>query len=735
MTYFRGLWRLSTSYFLITIRSRMALFWNLVFPIFFLLVFGFILGGNDPDRVTFILPGLLTITVISGTFFGVSLLMVTLRENGIYRRFRVTPVSGLVVVLAHAFIAFFTLSLSVTVQVIFALFIFKINFSASVLLPFITICAAGFFGFIPLGLLIGSVAKDMKSAPAISNLIFFPMMFLSGAAFPFFMLPGWIQDLAKFLPATYLVDSLQGVLVRLETPGDLLQPITILVVTGIVAFGLNGYLFRWESTQPLRPKKVALSLGALAIIYLTAAFTIPAFKMATLSGNSKKEAEQMTVRVLKGMTILDGLGGRIENGRIVLNGDKIMSVGTISDAMQDPDSALVEDLSGTYLIPGLIESHMHLGGSPGSSTTAEEFQASRQIHALQAYLGLGITSILSLTDNHHDLKALRAAISKGKMRAPGIFYSGPSITAPGGHPASLFQKVPMLAETLTRQISTAAEAESAIGELADLGVDIVKLVLEDGTSFMPVPRLTEPAFRAAVKAAHKAGLITTAHVNSDKNARLAIDAGIDGLDHIPTDLSAETCKLLKAAGISITPTLAITYGQSRFAAGDSTIAAYARPWIEPYILESLTGPESWITQNRQNPFFVQAMKRRFQQSIEATRLAISHGVQIIAGSDAGNAATFHGPGLITELELLIEEAGLSHSDALMAATSRAADRLNQKTIGRVAEGCQANFVILGDDPLKNSKAYRNIKGVYLSGNPVAREKLLTTSPGIWQPAQ
>ena len=133
------------------------------------------------------------------------------------------------------------------------------------------VLAFGVWAFVPLGLIMGSAAKDMRSAPAIGNLIFFPMIFLSGAALPTQMLPGWLQVFGRMLPTTYLVQALDGVMVQQQGLMEQAAPLAVLLVSGFVSFGFNSLLFRWESTQPLGAKRVGAAIGGLTILYLIAA--------------------------------------------------------------------------------------------------------------------------------------------------------------------------------------------------------------------------------------------------------------------------------------------------------------------------------------------------------------------------------------------------------------------------------------------------------------------------------
>jgi imidazolonepropionase-like amidohydrolase len=108
------------------------------------------------------------------------------------------------------------------------------------------------------------------------------------------------------------------------------------------------------------------------------------------------------------------------------------------------------------------------------------------------------------------------------------------------------------------------------------------------------------------------------------------------------------------------------------------------------------------------------MARALEGSFKQVRSALRAGVTVLPGSDAGNPATFHGISLIRELELLAQ-AGMPLADVLRAATSRAADRLGQPSLGRIAAGAVADIVVLDADPTENVSAYRRVASVYLGG--------------------
>src|SRR5438045_9335489 len=105
MSRLRGLGALSWAYLLESSRSKSAVFWNLVFPLFTLIGFSYIFGAGEPVPVSRVVPGIMTINLLAAAFFGVSTHMVLLREKEFYRRLWVTPVTALTVVLAPSITA------------------------------------------------------------------------------------------------------------------------------------------------------------------------------------------------------------------------------------------------------------------------------------------------------------------------------------------------------------------------------------------------------------------------------------------------------------------------------------------------------------------------------------------------------------------------------------------------------------------------------------------------------
>ncbi|MEO7158583.1 MAG: ABC transporter permease, partial [Vicinamibacterales bacterium] len=575
-------------------RSKTALFWMTAFPLGFLLLFGFVMARGEARVMAFMMPGLLTTTLLSGSLFGVAIPLVQQRESGLLRRLRVTPVHAASVVIAHGVTAILTGVISLLVLMTLAKALFGMQMAGSwPMLVGAYLCGA--CALVPLGLLVGSTARDVRTAPAIANLIFFPMMFLSGSAMPFAVLPEGVQRFARLLPTTYLNETYAGVIVRGESLWVLGGSLAVLLVIGAVGISLTSMLFRWEGTDPIPRRSLAVIVAAFVATLGVSALAAPAFKMSDMPGTRRVEAGEAAgqVLVLRGATVLDGLGGRIVNARVVIRDHRIAEVSLDDDRVAVPEGAVVEDLHGRYLIPGLFDSHMHWGGSGGVGASPIEGTDDRLAHDLTATLSAGVTSVVSLTDSLKEMRALSNAVATGKLKAPRTFYSGPSITAKGGHPSEMFSFLPGLAELLTRQVGTPEAARAAIAELDRERVDIVKLVLEPGFDGRPLPRLRDDVFLAAMAEAKSRRMRTTVHVGTDADVRLAVAAGVNGIEHTARGLSDEAIAMMTAKRVTFTPTLVVldwAWKRDAINGADEDVRRLAMPAI----MQTLLDPKSPI---------------------------------------------------------------------------------------------------------------------------------------------
>ncbi len=250
----RHTWALTMSRMGLAMRNRAFLFFSLIMPIAFLFFYMGIFGRSAVHAVPYLLADVLALTVM-GSFWGLSVQLVTFREQGILRRFRVTPV-GASAMLASSLLSNYFLTLP-TIIIEFALSRWLFHMSSfGNLLSVLILVTLGTICFASLGLIVASVTNTMHETQIIAQIIWFVFLFISGATFPFAMLPGSVQAIAVFLPATYLVSGLQQSLIDQTGVVGLGAYMASLIGCALIAFLIAAQLFRWEpeSKAPRRAK-------------------------------------------------------------------------------------------------------------------------------------------------------------------------------------------------------------------------------------------------------------------------------------------------------------------------------------------------------------------------------------------------------------------------------------------------------------------------------------------------
>src|SRR5579872_1435089 len=195
----------------LALRNRAFIFFILVFPMALLFLYLGLVGRHRVEAVPYLLASVLALTVM-GSFWGLSIQLVTFREQGILRRFRVAPV-GAGSLLASSILSNYILTLpTVAIEFEVARRIFHMREWGNLAGVFFLI-TLGIVTFAALGLIIASVTNSTQETQVINQILWSAFLFLSGATLPLPMLPVWIQRFALFLPATYLVTGLERVMV------------------------------------------------------------------------------------------------------------------------------------------------------------------------------------------------------------------------------------------------------------------------------------------------------------------------------------------------------------------------------------------------------------------------------------------------------------------------------------------------------------------------------------------
>jgi len=385
---------------------------------------------------------------------------------------------------------------------------------------------------------------------------------------------------------------------------------------------------------------------------------------------------------------VDGLfdGTRaISDAAVVIEDGLITWVGKRSRAPRTPkgERSRTLEAGGRFLLPGLVNCHAHLTLDGGADFTREVGQDSalgtlKAFKNARAMLRAGVTTVRDLGANGTMVIEVGRAIEQGVVEGPRIIAAGRGLTSTGGH-----------GREIGRVADGPDEMRRAAREQIAAGASVIKIFSTGGVvgegAGPEVSQYTVEETRAAVDEAHRFGLRATTHAHGAEGMRVAAEAGIDSIEH-STMLDARTIKLLKEKDVAIVPTF-------------SALKA---------ILENAAKLPAQLMER------ARATAERHQQSVRDAHKA---GLRIACGTDSGTPFNRHER---YALELVyLSEAGLTREEALVAATSRAAEVVGRAQAGRIGEGCWADLVFVDGDPLKDLETLQAPKAVWVRGAPAA----------------
>lgn len=378
---------------------------------------------------------------------------------------------------------------------------------------------------------------------------------------------------------------------------------------------------------------------------------------------------------------------------VLVVGGKIAAIGT---DLAIPARATVVDGAGRTLLPGLIDSHTHAYGD-----------------ALNQALVFGVTTELDMFSDERTDAQLRAEQKADNVPGRADIYSaGTLVTAPKGHGTEYGLPIPTLASADSAQ----AFVDARIAE----GSDYIKIIYDNGSTYgMVIPTLSKEELSAVVRAAHARGKLAVVHIGSLADARDAINAGADGLEHLFVDRAPDAGfgAFVAAHHAFVVPTLTVLKGVTGISgAGDLATDTH----VAPYLSAASRGTLGAMFPVRSN-----APARNYAAAEASVKQLRAAGVPILAGTDAPNPGTAHGIALHRELELLVH-AGLSPTEALAAATSVPARLFSLNDRGSIALGRRADLLLVEGDPTSDITATRTIDGVWKGGTRLDRAAVAST---------
>lgn len=428
-------------------------------------------------------------------------------------------------------------------------------------------------------------------------------------------------------------------------------------------------------------KKYSFALLALSVMALSAQVSaadikvIHAGTLLTLAGDSPL-AEHTLV-------ITDGVITSIEKG---------YGAGPLATSQ---DTIEVVDLKNSFVMPGLMDMHVHLQGELGPNNDSEALRMSdadvamRSAHFAKKTLLAGFTTVRDLGAKPEQIYALRDGINKGWVDGPRIIASG-GVSVTGGHGDVDGMSPDLLDKFTSKTICDGPyDCRRATRRAIKFGADVIKITSTGGvlsdTNTGTGQQMDDDELREVIQTAHALGRKVASHAHAAQGINAALRAGVDSIEH-GSYADKESIKLMKQSGAYLVPTLLA--GDTVVAMANAAGADFMSPAIKAKAIR--VGGD---------------MLKNFTAAYKA-------GVNIAYGTDSG--VSHHGDN--AKEALLMSQAGMSNSDILKSATINAAKLIDMSdSLGSLEKGKQADIIALNANPLKHIETLLDVPFVMKAG--------------------
>jgi imidazolonepropionase-like amidohydrolase len=403
--------------------------------------------------------------------------------------------------------------------------------------------------------------------------------------------------------------------------------------------------------------------------------------------------------VIVGGIVFDGTGAAPRDAAIRTRDGRIAAVGGRDEVSGERDVEVI-DAAGAFVMPGLIDCHVHLTSSGAANAEVQRLKDTIPLQTLRgaanarAIVRAGFTTVRDLSAPGWSNIAIRDAIDQGLAEGPRVLAAGMSLTVPGGHGDNYYRpEVSVYREGL---VNGPDAARLAVRETIKMRADLIKLLVTGGVmtdgSDVGALQWTPDELRAAIEQAHQLGRRVAGHCHGGIGVKEGVKAGLDTVEH-GTMLDEEAIDLLGERGVYLVPTLVASHNIVKH----GTAAG-----IAPHVVRKAEQVADW--------------HRR------SVRMAHAAGVKIAFGTDCGtpfNRAGENG----AELGLMTQQ-GLSAAEALESATRVAAEAIGlADELGTLEPGKAADLILVDGNPLADIAVLRDperIAWVFKAGEAVKR---------------
>jgi len=429
-------------------------------------------------------------------------------------------------------------------------------------------------------------------------------------------------------------------------------------------------------------------LGMIVTAAVLVATSVEAHQASPTAGVS---SELTTTFVQVGRILADPADGRVLRDKtLVIGGNQIFEIrdGFVGEGP-------VVDLRSAFVLPGLIDSHVHLTGesSPTSRldtvTQSNADQAMIAVRNARRTLNAGFTTVADMGATNEAIFAVRDAVKRGDIDGPRIIAAGDAVSVHGGHGDANGYRDDILHLLSAESVCSGVEdCMRAVRLQVRAGADIIKITATGGvlsnTSAGLAQQFSEEELAAIVGAAHRMGRKVTAHAHGVDGINAFLKAGGNSIEH-GTYLDDESIRLFRQNGAYLVPTLM---------AGD-------------FVARIASGPDNFFT-----PAQTAKALEAGPKMLDMARRAHAAGVSIAFGTDTGVSA--HGDNA-QEFALLVK-AGMSPLQTIQSAAVGAADHLGiSNQAGRLAPGMPADLIAVSGDPLSDVTELERVRFVMKSG--------------------